>query len=248
MSIGEKRTNELRLIRLNLLRSKGWRYLRYLHLRDFIFRFRENIVTVCSCGSGLGFAELAVALEFPDIEFLITDVVFPPGRPNYFKAMDLVMRWNIKNIRFGVWDLLQPSCRQYDAVVSTEVLEHIQNANIAMQHMLGASIYSTYILVPYADAKTNANAESRLDAYLKHEHFVCGFDEEYFRGFNNKNVDVFGTYWHDRGCVLRERIASMPNEDIDKYFDDILSMANDDITTTPPEKGKCAGVKAIFKK
>ncbi len=166
----ERRLKHLRLL---LLRQKGWRYLRYLHLRDFVYQLRGDIRSVGVCGAGLGLSELAIAVEYPDIQFTLTDVVLP-GRPNYWKAMDMCMRWGLLNVRFGVWDLLETSPCRFDAVVSTEVLEHIENATLALKNQRAAARHAFYALTPFATAVENSDAERRMKAYLTHEHFVCG--------------------------------------------------------------------------
>jgi hypothetical protein len=214
-------------LRKHMLKSKGWRYLRYVHLRDFIGRYQDKLNVVCAAGSGLCFAETALALEFPHIEFFLTDIVCP-GRPNYFKSMDLVTRWNMRNVRFGVWDLMQKSAQRFDAVVSTEVLEHIQDYATPVNNMLGASRIATYALVPFATKERNEDAGARLDAYVKHEHFVCG------------------TYWNQSGAAFRRKLAALTDPDIDNQYDQLVADASGDLTNAAPVGGRCQGMKVIF--
>jgi hypothetical protein len=232
-------------LRKHMLKSKGWRYLRYVHLRDFISRYQDKLNVVCAAGSGLCFAETALALEFPRIEFFLTDIVCP-GRPNYFKSMDLVTRWSIRNVRFGVWDLMQKSAQRFDAVVSTEVLEHIQDYATPVTNMLGASKVATYALVPFATKERNEDAAARLDAYVKHEHFVCGYNEEHFGHFASRSSNFIGTYWNQSGAVFRRRLAAMTDADIDDQYDNLVAEAVSDLTNAAPVGGQCQGMKVIF--
>jgi len=229
----------------HLLLSRGWRVLRYLHLRDFLMQYKDQIDTVCASGAGLGFAELACAAEFPEIEFHLTDVV-APGRPNYFQVMDLAMRWDIRNVRFGVWDLMQKAPRKFDVVVSTEVLEHIEKADIAVSNQLDAAKFAVYALAPYASEKTNQDAEKRLQAYIQHEHFVCGLDPNYFAQFAVRECVTYGTYWADAGIPFRNELAKLSPDQIKSSHAELIERAMRDIKPVPPEDGQCMGIKSFM--
>lgn len=176
----------LETIRFNILKSNGWAFLRYIHLRDFISS-QSNINSVGVCGTGMGFAELALALEFPNLDFYLTDIICE-GRPNFHRVMELTFRYNLRNIRFGIWDTLKKSPQKFDSIVSTEILEHIKEAGLALQNMIDACNKSVYCLAPYAPEDVNLNIENRLAAYIQHEHFVCGFDENFFGNIESPPV------------------------------------------------------------
>jgi hypothetical protein len=240
-------TKHLKKLHSHMLLSKGWRFLRYVHLRDFIRRHADQLDDVCVAGAGLGFAELACALEFPDVEFYLTDVV-APGRPNYFHIMDLAMRWEVKNVRFGVWDLLQSAPKRFDAVVSTEVLEHIKDADVALRNQFDAARVAVYALAPFAIQETNANAEKRLQAYLAHEHFVCGFDADFFAAQGRGKVDVHGAYWVDEGLKFRNRLMAMDADSIQDSIDELIASADSDLKSEKPENARCMAIKGILYK
>ena len=164
--------------RLTLLRGKTWRYLRYLHFRDAVARVANDVESICVCGAGHGDSELAVAAEYPDITFTLTDIVDTEhGYPNYHATMDLAWKWGIENLKFSVWNVLEPTRRRFDLVASTEMLEHIKDDRAAVANMRQAASKFVYCLVPFADKATNANPVKRKQAWDKHKHHVFGYDE-----------------------------------------------------------------------
>jgi hypothetical protein len=235
----------IRNIGLNLLKAKGFRYLRYAHCRSFLLKCSSQVRSVGVCGAGHGFAELALALEFPEIEFTLTDIVCPE-RPNYWVVMERSMQWGVKNIRFGVWDALKPAPCQFDCVVNTEVLEHIKDARLAMKNMRKAARKAFYCLTPFATTEQNSDVTRRMNAYIKHGHFVCGFDEEFFRGSLGTEVQTFGAYWHELGMKLRTQLAEMALPDVEKDFAHLVSQAEKDILESRPEPNACLAIKAML--
>jgi len=233
-------------LRLNLLKARGFRYLRYVHLRDFVAKNSGRIETIGVCGAGHGFAELALAIEFPNIEFMLTDIVSPPGRPNYWVVMERCMQWGIKNVRFGVLDALKPPPCQFDAVVSTEVLEHIEDATRAIDNLRKAATKAFYCLTPYADEQQNADVNRRMQAYFRHEHFVCGYDEEFYRRALGNDVQVSGVYWRELGTAFRAELGKMTEQDIEARYNDLIAQAALDLLNKKPAPNECLGIKAII--
>lgn len=231
-------------IKLNLLQSKGWRYLRYMHLRDFIASKCASLSRVGVVGSGLGFAELAIALEFPQIEWYLTDIV-AEGRPNYHRVMELVLAWDVRNVRFGVWDILKPAPMKFDAVVSTEVLEHIREAEVAYKQILSASKKYAYTLVPYATDVENSDAAKRLNVYIEAGHFVCGFDGLMFRAIEPNGTVLRGVYWHNGGFQLRNKLVKLSSEEIFTEKQTLELLAETDRIDLEPQHQRCFGIKAI---
>src|SRR4029453_16490620 len=95
------------VVRLELLRGKTWRYLRYLHLREGLLA-AQDCRSVLSIGCGRGLAELALAIEFPQVSFHLTDIE-GEKTPHYGAAQNHVRRWKLGNVTFGVCDILQPT-------------------------------------------------------------------------------------------------------------------------------------------
>lgn len=224
----------LRAARLSLLQGKTWRYLRYLHFRDALLKVTNDIETVCICGSGHGFAELAAAAEFPHIRFTLTDIINTKhGYPNYHRAMDMAWRHGVGNISFSVWNVLQPTSNRFDMVASTEMLEHIKDAERAAANMRAASSKYTYCLVPFADKATNADKQKRDYAWEKHEHYVYGYDAEDLARLFPAPIHIAGTYWAE-GARFREKLTGMSLTDIEAHQDVLAAEASADIRDGVP--------------
>jgi hypothetical protein len=241
--IDKQRDHRLRHLRIQMLRQRGFRYLRYAHMRDFIQNV-DSIKTVGVIGAGHGFAELTVAIEYPDIEFMLTDIVIP-GRPNYWRCMDLCMRWGVRNVRFGVWDVLTDPPAKFDVVMSTEVLEHIENADLALLNKKRAAKKAVYALTPHATDVENNNIEKRKRAFDMHEHFVCGYNRSYFKNAD-ENVQLCGAYWADKGLLFRQKLQTLSPEQIEADYANLIELAKSDIVRAAPETAHCLGVKAIM--
>lgn len=241
-----QRKQQLNHVTRNLIHSRGWRYLRYLHLRDFVAN-ANRIESIGVCGAGLGFAELALALEFPNVEIILTDIV-ADGRPNYHRVADLSLRWDVRNIRFGIWDATQPAPRRFDAIASTEILEHIPDARKALGNMIEAANSWVYALTPFATAERNADADARVAAYREHEHIVCGYDPEFFEEFASfGQLSVHGTYWTKFGGQFRRRLMQASADEIDSVFETNCQLAHNDLRKDLPAQGECLGIKAIYR-
>ena len=113
-------------IRLQLLREKKWRFLRYVHLREAFLAASPRPRSLLAVGAGVALAELAMALEFPNLSIRVTDIK-SKTTPNYGRATIWATRWKLKNISFGIFDLHEPTSETADFVEAIEVLEHIKN-------------------------------------------------------------------------------------------------------------------------
>lgn len=229
-------TKAIQRIRLTLLRSKTWRYLRYLHFREAFAKVADEIETVCVCGTGHGYAELAVAAEYPRITFTLTDIMNPKhGYPNYHRTMDMAWKWGVDNLHFSIWNVLQPTERRFDIVCSTEILEHIEQDAQAAENMRAAATKYVYCLVPFADDATNADPEKRRRAWEKHEHYVYGYSAQALSKLFPDPVYIAGTYWQDHGQMFRQRLTLMGDEAIAKEQANLEREAEDDLIDKIPE-------------
>ncbi|MEO0945970.1 MAG: class I SAM-dependent methyltransferase [Pseudomonadota bacterium] len=230
-----------------LLRGKTWRYLRYLHFRESLAKVANQIETVCICGAGHGLAEIMIAEEFPHLQITLTDIHnVEGGYPNYHRAMDLAWRRGIRNVEFGIWNVLQPTKRGFDMIASTEMLEHIEDAETAAANMVHSCKRFLYCLVPFADKAANADAELRQGVWDRHEHFVVGYEAERLTELFPNPVHIHGTYWRDAGVPWRARMEKMSGDEIEAQADALKKEAKTDLIPRTPKKfGECQGIKIL---
>ena len=236
----------LNKIRLHLLKSKTWRYLRYVHLREYVARIAPEIETVGVCGAGHGWAELALAVEFPHITFTLTDIISAPSYPNYHRAMEFAWANGIDNVRFSIWDVLHKTKRRFDLVASTEMLEHIKDDEPAAANMREAASKYVYCLVPFADQRTNDDAERRTRALETHGHFVCGYDRSRLESLFPDPVFMAGTYWAEHGQKLRSELKDVVPAEIDASATRLAKAAEMDlINRVPIKSSEAQGIKVL---
>lgn len=189
-------------------------------------------------GCGRGYAEVALALEFPGVHFHLTDIK-GERTPNYSGARSLVAAWGLGNVTFGIRNILAPERDRYDLIASVEVLEHIQNDALAAAEMRAAANKYVFALVPFADRAANGNEVLRTRVYEKHGHYRVGYDEEGLRRMFPGVITVRGCYWQEYGGTHRERLDAMSDEDIQARLPELRAEAQADIVdlvpTTYPE-------------
>lgn len=233
-------------LHLRLLQGKTWRYLRYLHFRDYLSRVAGEIESVAVCGSGHGWAELACAIEFPHIKFTLTDIVVKGLYPNYHGALDLAWQWGVNNFQCSVWNVLRPTDRRFDLVASTEMLEHVPDIVRAVKNMRGAAIKYVYCLVPFADDVTNCNPAKRKGAFDRHEHLVFGLDRVALESLFGVTPYVAGAYWADAGQVFRKKLQGMTTDEISAAVPELVELAALDLRNGVPSTLKdAAGIKLL---
>lgn len=221
--------------------------MRYIHLRECISALSNEIKSVGVVGAGHGLSEVAIATEFPDIQFTLTDIN-DQNYPNYHKAMDICWKWGIDNVRFGVWNILEPTRRTFDLICSTEVLEHIEDYRAAAQAMLSAANRYVYCLVPFSDKATNADPARRKRALERHGHYVYGFDEEDLRALFPRPEYVRGAYFSDAGQKLRAQLKSLDGTQIDENLEQLKRLAYRDLQDRIPSiPAEGQGIKVLSK-
>lgn len=216
-----------------------------MHLRDFVSRIVDQIETVCVCGAGHGLAELAIAIEFEHLRVTLTDIS-GNGYPNYHGTINLCRTSGIDQLSFAIWDVCEPAKARFDLVCSTEVLEHIRDAPLAAANMRDAARSYVYCLVPFADAKTNADPEKRRYVFEKFQRCVYGYDEASLTALFPDPVAVAGTYWADHGGVWRKKMESMTSAAIEASQNDLFDLAAGDlIDRVPQTMREAAGIKIL---
>lgn len=216
-----------------LLLVRRWSYLRYVHLREGLLCARD-IRSVLSVGCGRGFAELALALEFPDVRFHLTDVE-GERTPHYQGAQRLADKLGLDNVTFGVRNVLEPGRKRYDLVASVEVLEHIENDALAAAEMRATANRYVFALVPFADAAAKRDENLRRKVYKSHEHFRVGYDIEDLTRMFPSVVAARGCYWRDRGGVFRQRLHEMSDEEVSASVHALREEARLDVVDEIPQ-------------
>lgn len=222
----------LAVMKRKLLLKRRWAYLRYLHMRQALL-LAKDVESVLVVGSGHGFAEVALALEFPYIRFHLTDVE-SETTPNYHRAEGLVEQWDLGNVTFGVSDILTPQPERYDLVASVEVLEHIENDTLASAEMRAAAAKYVFALVPFADDVTNRDEKMRARVWESHEHYRVGYDEKDLRKLFPNVVALRGCYWKENGGAHRKRLYDMSNEEIKARMLELQEEAQHDLIDATP--------------
>lgn len=216
----------LQILRLELLKGKTWRYLRYLHAREALSLISDwNSIVII--GAGYGLAEVALAVEFPSKRFHLTDHI---NASHTFKhAKRYVKLFNLKNITFGQHDILDTPKEKFDVVYSVEVLEHIKNDTLAAQNMRLAANKYIFCLVPFAEEKVNKDITRREYVFEKFEHYVAGYDVNSLEKLFPKAISINGCYWCNAGLLFRKRLNDMDIAAINNRYDKLLEEAKLDL-------------------
>jgi hypothetical protein len=225
---------ELQEMRIRLLQQKTWRYLRYVHTRE-AFRLTEGAKTVLTVGAGTGLAELALALEYPDVDFHLTDIV-TEKTPNYQGAQHLAKKWNVGNISFGVLDILDAPAETADLVTSTEVLEHIAEDEVAAANICARSRQYVFTLVPFATGSDHEDSERRQRAWQSHGHYRIGYDSADLIRLFGQPVAIRGCYWKPSAREFRETLTGMSVEEIARNSNRLMDWAHRDIVDRIPRR------------
>jgi hypothetical protein len=227
----DKRTERIGAVKLALLQGKTWRYLRYLHAREALL-MAEDAQSVLVVGAGHGLAELALALEFPQVRFQLTD--WGGASHSTSRARAWVDAWGIENVGFSALDILDPKDTEpHDMVYSVEVLEHIKGDETAARNMRRLASKYVFCMVPFAEEAMNQDAARRTRALERFEHHLCGYNvERLIRLFPNP-VAIRGAYW-EAGKRWREDMKDMTPEQIAQTADMLMERAEADLQERIP--------------
>ena len=230
------RPKNLEQLERTLLREKGWRYLRYLHLREGFLAATaaQPIETVHYLGAGKAYAEVDLALEFPEVRFHITDVE-TERTPNYQVAQGWVRKLGLSNVTFGTLDIFRPPSETWDLVTSVETLEHLEDDVTAAANMLSMANRFVFALIPFSDDAANADPVRRERVWKNHEHYRVGYDEKRLRELFPGATAIRGCYFKDAGHALRLDLAEMDPETIDRDAEALIARARADVRDEIPK-------------
>jgi SAM-dependent methyltransferase len=225
-------------LKVELLKGKTWRYLRYLHAREALklIPFYDDVLVI---GAGNGLAEIALAIEYPNKHFHLTD--HDAAQHTFEHAKNFKRKYNLQNITFGSLNILQPKSRKYDVVYSVEVLEHIKNDKRAAKNMRALANKYVFCLVPFAEKSLNDNQEERKKAFKNHEHFVVGYDKKTLSEYFPYPLEIRGCYWKNEGGVFRQKLTAMDVSTIEKNYISLAKEASYDLKLNVQEMANQAG-------
>lgn len=230
----------VRLLKL-LLNKKRWRLLRYMHAREGML-LAGPVQSVLVVGAGYGLAEIALALEWPNTTFHLTD--HGGATHDFDAARDLADRLGLTNVTFGQLDILSPAQagERWDMVMSIEVLEHLLDDWRAAEGMMQRARRYVFTLVPYATQATNADPVARRRALEKAEHVRVGYDAAMLNMLFPGAGVTRGCYWLDAGHPMRLRLDSMTNDEMAAHFDALLVEAATDLRDQIPAPREALGI------
>lgn len=219
--------SKLNDVRLELLRRKTWRYLRYLHAREAVKLVAPD-ATVLVIGGGHAFAEVALALEFPEMRFHVTD--YEGASHSVERSRKIISTYGLSNISFGELNILDPGdTPQYDLVYSVEVLEHIVDDVRAAENMRRLSRKHVFALIPFAEDAINSDPAWCARAREAAEHERVGYDAKRLIELFPNPVTIRGCYWSDGGLVLRRTLTEMSNDEIGASADKLMLLGEKDL-------------------
>lgn len=214
---------------IDTLLQQPRRYLRYLHLRDAVRTSRPDSVLII--GTGRGVAEVALAREFGDIHFHITDWDYPHHRIE--RAVRLAE--GLRNVSFRQLDILNPDLSEkFGLVASVEVLEHIQQDERAAENMRELSSKDVFCLVPFATPDVNANPRRRQRVWENNEHYVVGYDAPRLELLFPGSKVVRGAYWTDVSTQLKSKVAGLSPQQVMEQADYLKELADGDLRDDLP--------------
>ena len=107
----------LNKVQLQLMVRKRWAYLRYIQIREGLIEVLKTageIKSFLGVGCGSGLTEVALALEFPEIKFHLTDID-TNTKIQQRLGMRMTTEWAIPNVSFGTYDTLSASPESYES-------------------------------------------------------------------------------------------------------------------------------------
>lgn len=240
----------LNKVQLQLMVRKRWAYLRYIQIRQGLIEVLKTageIKSFLSVGCGSGLTEVALALEFPEIKFHLTDID-TNIKIQQRLGVRMATEWAISNVSFGTYDTLTPSPESYDLVASIEVLEHIEAHKIAAINMRAASRKYVFALVPFATDETNMNPKMRESVWRNHQHYRVGYNADSIQEIFPDITILRGSYWDDAGIKLRQQLEHLSDEEIRASFPHLAQLAKTDLRNSLPNAdGKCYGMWVLSK-
>lgn len=236
--------NPLALLRSQLALNRKWSIFRYAHVEHAI-RTVPKPLRVLSVGCGQGWAEVVLAATFPHITFDCIDI-----QPRFERTEKLAKELNLTNISFAPGDIFRLHDGDYDLTFSVEVLEHIEDATTAAQHLMATLRPGGYLftLIPFASLAEQQNPVAKQRNQEHYQHHVVGYDEQTLRDLFPGHTVVFchGVYWQDCATPLRNLMQTLPDALLKANTEHFYTLARHDFRARVPKTRKEAfGIKLL---
>jgi 2-polyprenyl-3-methyl-5-hydroxy-6-metoxy-1,4-benzoquinol methylase len=190
-------------------------------------------------------AEVLLAATFPHVRFDCVDI-----QPHFRRAEKLANQIDLKNISFTLGDIFRMHGGDYDLTFSVEVVEHIEDAKAAAQHLMttlrpGGFLFT---LVPFASPSEQRDPVAKQRNWENHQHHVVGYDEQTLRELFPGHAVVFchGVYWRDCATPLRNIMQALPDALLEASSEHFYTLARHDFRPRVPNTRKEAlGIKIL---
>ena len=125
-----------------------------------------------------------------------------------------------------------PNMQLVDRAV--EVLEHIKDDDRAAAELRAAAGSAVFVLVPFADAATNANAARRERVLANYGHHRIGYDAERLAALFPGVETLRGCYWEAAGAAFLAKLGDLDDEGILGALESLQEEAAADLRATAP--------------
>ncbi len=154
------------------IRVQGGHLIRSLHLRALLRRLSLQPRHILDAGCGSGRDALYFAAKYPRAR--ITGIDLDLDEIN--RAERRRRRYRLRNACFQHADLLEyASASPYDLIYSIEVLEHLPNFEIALQHLANL-LNPGGILIIHTPALHQERHWKRFESRIQEDHICEGFE------------------------------------------------------------------------
>jgi len=230
-SIEGRRINKIAVL---LLQRRGWHYLNYLHLRDAVQR-SGDLRSAFILTAGYGLDGVALALEFPQIRFLLASHRGDSTR--FRKAREITVEWSLQNLVFEKPIASEISHHwSFELVALCEVLHLVSDPQMLVEEALQVSRRRLYAAVPLAaDSSRDDETPSRVTGFTRAE-----FEDLFPTG------TIRGCYWSHSGAELRNQLEDLSDDQIREASGQLMDEAwADVIDAIPVRRAEALGMSYL---
>lgn len=222
------RTPQVKEIHKRLLIERGWDFLSYLHLRDAL-RQTEDVRCVLTTNHRRGYCEIALALEFPTIDFYM----MPPASysSNRYDGMrNLMDSWGLDNLRCGEPGRI--SEKLFDLTAATEIFDGTSRDEETIRLLTRLSTRYLWLLTGFDPSGVKP---------------WRGYGTDEIEQLLPPLVNLCGCLWVEKGVSFRRRLDEMSNSDIIDSSMALRAEAMGDLGRGAPIPSDCLALWALAK-